>query len=702
MIALTQEQRDILGATRRPEDVPAEGLVLRVTAAAGTGKTTTLEALAEHLLEKGHQDITYLTFNRAAASDGAARLPSKVECRTLHSQAISSLELPHYLNIESESKVESLIRKNFRQDIAHMLRTLDSSQSILLASEKVKLAFFIRKTLDRFTASKDSLENGFSSQNEYNTYYPARLHHQQEDHLPSDVGDFYTRAAREVYDLLKPDPDGNSAGGFTTYDVLMKEAELRRAPIPGSVILIDESQDCTASQIKWVLQNKRGKILVFVGDAAQTIYGFRGAKSKFLMGIRDCSDFSLTKSFRFGQNIASAANLLLFVKEKVSPKEWKPYRVTGGAAHPGTVDVGMKDINVRMPFTLIAFTNITLLTEALQIIVNARARGIPLPKFAINGSGEHSGKQRWLSTLKVIDEVIKLRQGEITRIDSYEFRDRTLDWDTFKNEVYERSLSKFITAVMLVEERQENARHDLEDFRKYVIDSNVSPGEADILLTTVHAAKGQEWDTVVMCNDLCKLATFNFEGGLSNSQFKRASAFATSMPKASFALPHWSDDLNIWYVAVTRAKRQLFLPARFCKLLKAFQIAIHQHEFEGASDFSDESALNVSLAGPWLEEASSFYPYSTLLAYIAPKPEHGVLRAQENTESKELQRNIIVKEATTPVPLKVEFEDQDEGDGSPRGASSQNWLKRSSQATDVASPEEPLRRSSRKKTRTAL
>ena len=62
---------------------PQQGYMLRVTAAAGTGKTTMLLHLAIRCLDLGHTDVAYVTFSRAAASDAKKRI---VEMMKLHKQ----------------------------------------------------------------------------------------------------------------------------------------------------------------------------------------------------------------------------------------------------------------------------------------------------------------------------------------------------------------------------------------------------------------------------------------------------------------------------------------------------------------------------------------------------------------------------------------------------------------------------------------
>lgn len=85
-----------------------------------------------------------------------------------------------------------------------------------------------------------------------------------------------------------------------TFDIDMKKAQLRQLRIPSSVLLVDESQDMDECQVAWIAAQKQfGTHIFFVGDSAQCIYGFRGAKSRYVMSL-DCIDTELTRSWRFG------------------------------------------------------------------------------------------------------------------------------------------------------------------------------------------------------------------------------------------------------------------------------------------------------------------------------------------------------------------------------------------------------------------
>jgi superfamily I DNA/RNA helicase len=103
------------------------------------------------------------------------------------------------------------------------------------------------------------------------------------------------------------------------YDMKMKRAQLLELEIPGSLLLVNECQDMDGCQVNWVAkQVPRGKEGFFIGDAAQSSYSFRGAKSRcrLELPVQVVAYFTLTHSWRFGPAIANIANIVLLAKEK--------------------------------------------------------------------------------------------------------------------------------------------------------------------------------------------------------------------------------------------------------------------------------------------------------------------------------------------------------------------------------------------------
>ena len=68
-VTLSEEQYQIVAMARPPSthtESKKQRHLVRITAAAGTGKTTTLIRLALRCIELGHDHLTYVTFSKAS------------------------------------------------------------------------------------------------------------------------------------------------------------------------------------------------------------------------------------------------------------------------------------------------------------------------------------------------------------------------------------------------------------------------------------------------------------------------------------------------------------------------------------------------------------------------------------------------------------------------------------------------------------
>jgi superfamily I DNA/RNA helicase len=344
--------------------------------------------------------------------------------------------------------------------------------------------------------------------------------------------------------------------------------------------------------------------VIFVGDAAQTIYTFRGAKPENLLKQQG-RDYQLTTSFRFGPAIASMANVILFTKEK-SPqttskkkpkkKTWNPYRLKGGGDTSGYVtSKPLKKSEGK--FTVIAFSNATLLmaavgmmgmpvgeyapetTQKASVVAKVPDDGeeqvaeegddvvrLDLPKFHINGKGEFSGMSRWKKIVKEIEVLYELNVDRFHRMvlpksNFPEFYDEEVSWDDFTTTVETRELSKYIPTITVLEAYKEQTLEAIELFRAQVMDNPYTAAEADIILSTCHAAKGMEWDRVQLCEGFVKIKSVHENGPApKKSANKRKRGEEKRDSSWQFLVKDWGDDLNLLYVACTRAKRVLSIP----------------------------------------------------------------------------------------------------------------------------------------------
>jgi superfamily I DNA/RNA helicase len=631
---LSEEQERIL----QQAQPPGVGRTVRITSAAGTGKTTTLLKLAERFSQLGHDNIAYITFNKSAAGDARKRLAGtlssriSVDARTLHSCAMSLLakhrsetETPEGQLMNEENLQKEILRisqrdiDNFLADcfreIDKKTRSCRARQESMRENAERQVVFFLFKTLKQFCQSDISEEDWHDpALDRKRNYYPATLYHrvggdgEKSGFLPVHYSNrvrFYAEQACKLWTLMKD---------IKSYDFEMKRAQLLGIQIPGTALLVDECQDMDGCQVDWVAsQVKHNKQVFFVGDAAQTIYSFRGAKSRYMMNLKGgVTDCTLTNSWRFGPAIAKIANVVLFAKEK-SPqttgytKTWQPYRVTGAGATTGTVTAeSLLPLWKTQKLTLLAHANVALLIEAVSMLgfekpssEDGAADGadvVPstpfdptmIPKFHINGRGENSGMKKWKQVISQIEHLYRLfaapEDGYLLPPAQFpEFANRKLTWKDFSDQVKDRELNRYTASVMVVESFRENTAKAMQMFEENVTRMNYSAEEADIILSTVHAAKGMEWDHVQVCSDfvdLAKVDNFGPPCPKNNKPDKNGWYAKRSKPNDSrnswqFSFKGYGDDVNLLYVACTRAKKTLCVPKTVLRLLQECDL-LHQ------------------------------------------------------------------------------------------------------------------------------
>ena len=698
---LTEEQQAILATCPPPRHTgpPSRGQLTRITAAAGAGKTTTLLALAVRAAEQGHTHLSYVTFTRAAASDGRGRLRTAlrhqpknptIDARTMHSFARQLLqqELPDGTttnNPWSDKQIKTWISRTCRTEIERFLRPCitviertsknETSRQGRVSKCREQVEFFIYKTLVNFCRSEWTLEVFKGKPFFGRDYYPAKLYHKaggrgEDAGFSSYIYDrsddrgygFYASQAARLWEVALTED-------IPSFDFSMKLAQLKKLRVPGSILLVDESQDMDACQVDWISkqQVEFGTHVYVVGDAAQAIYGFRGAKPQFLMGLRSNHDLMLTECWRFGPAVSKIANLVLYAKHHSeqtcfsydgSPKNWKPYRTKPGIPDKEglitTEKVSAQWATAKV--TVIARTNATLLIEALEVLGFAfgcddsdagimddegervasdlhspqnhevtpsddEQEGdsddslLPIPKIHINGSGEHSGINLWKRTFKLVESLFDLYM--LSRKDGHnkmqldeqlfpDFAKSETDWDSFCQECADKELTRYSNVSKVVSLCKERTLEAVDVFNKNVVERHVSAQEADIILTTCHAAKGMEWDCVQVCNDFVSCCTFQPKAA-QRANVSPSKKKARIMEPWQFGFGSWGDDVNLLYVACTRAKHTLSVPPCLYEVLDAMD-SVHAWYLKRDSGVDN---LGIGIKGCKkvlsCEQAESFY-----------------------------------------------------------------------------------------------
>jgi hypothetical protein len=225
-----------------------------------------------------------------------------------------------------------------------------------------------------------------------------------------------------------------------------------------------------------------------------------------------------------------------------------------------------------------------------------------------------------------------------------EFDSRTLTWKGFRNEVENREINRLNAAISVVQTFEGKTMKAMDLFKQQVMDANFKAEDADIVLTTCHAAKGMEWDNVVVCEDLYHLPKVNPNGpAILDPKTK------TKRTSWQFELKSYGDDVNLLYVACTRAKKLLSIPSSIKSLLQdcdtlhdVVRVKMLYKEKDDQKDtmmclFGMEKTLNVSdalnlyqdLVLP-LRQQCSVHPKERLMGTLVSPLEGDVYQSAED------------------------------------------------------------------------
>ncbi|BBH54725.1 UvrD-helicase domain-containing protein [Fluviispira sanaruensis] len=444
---------------------------LKISAFAGTGKTSTLKLIAYDNPEKS---FLYLAYNKDIQLAAVKSFPKNVLCTTYHALARRAMQID---NSRFKDKLNIKVRQS---EIINLLglKNLKKYNPYLIIS-------LLKKTVSRFKTSSDKSIN----MNHIDLEGISDL-----TLIPSEQEELCKFILDKSLKLWFFEVDINSDVPID-HDTYVKMWQLSGAIIDVDFILFDEAQDANPVVLDIVQSQNCRKI--FVGDVHQKIYAWRGAVNA--MNEIDADELYLTQSFRFGTKVADIANKVLSMKGEKR-------RLYGFEQIESKID----NIDESKPFTCVCRTNAEVFLQAIYYA--SRGKKISI----CGGVGDFLIRCR---------SAYYLYTGKNNLILYNEYK-KFYSWDDFVEKARFDAESNSICKI--IKKYGHGILHYLEKF-----ESSLSKGnEFDVLLCTAHKSKGLEWDQVLIGED------FNFKE---------------------------DDELNLIYVACTRAKNILKLSEKFIK-----------------------------------------------------------------------------------------------------------------------------------------
>ena len=306
---------------------------------------------------------------------------------------------------------------------------------------------------------------------------------------------------------------------------MIENSEVETAKIAKSVLVIDEAQDMGPDDYRLVralMQRNEEMRVIAVGDDDQNIYAFRGSNSKYLHSLvvdHNATLYEMTDNYRSAQEIVNQANR--FVRR--IPNRMKHTPIKAVTTDKGVVKTIPNDAKFVIQRSAINGSTAILTRtneQALQVAYQLEQHGIRA-LLVQSGSGF-----RFINLAEVRYFVKYLGdEGSVISKDV---------WEAAK----ERTCQNYATSRLLPAMRhfwedyeQINRTIYRSDLRQFLLESDVedfvSFDNNCVFVSTIHKAKGREFDTVHLF----------------------VSEPDTTDP----------DDLRTIYVGLTRARRNLYI-----------------------------------------------------------------------------------------------------------------------------------------------
>jgi len=461
--------------------------LVKIVAYAGTGKTTTLVRMA-----LAHPNLRFLlvVYNKSVRLQAEQLFPkANVVCKTVHQMAMAKCGFMFSKKLSSNLKAKDI---------------LDSG--LLIEKGEEDSGFFRRAgqvlaTLSTFMNSPDldlELE-----------HVPSvwTVGQQQLSLSPGERG----VVLRDTEAVWRAMSDKDDMRIRMPHDGYLKLWQLRSPSLQRvsehDVLLLDEGQDMNPAMLSIFMSQKVTRVIV--GDPHQQIYMFRGAVNALDI-VSPSHTYFLTQSFRFGPEIAFLANKCL-----VSLKQKDSMTLVGGRKLDSFCAT---NIDPKKQVAYIGRTNLGIFEKLNKLMFGGDAK----KRIGLIGGTESYSFDDYL-------DIFYLMTGQDKKMKKFKAWKSYAQFKAFATNVGDIEL---LSKINIIEKFGNRLPNIIEKIKSACCkDSKM----ADVVLSTVHKAKGLEFDTVVLLNDFPDFTD----------------VFGTVVVS--------EDEKNLIYVAITRAKTSLVM-----------------------------------------------------------------------------------------------------------------------------------------------
>jgi DNA helicase-2/ATP-dependent DNA helicase PcrA len=470
----TPQQREFVEAVR----ASGRHLVLRATA--GSGKTTTLTEAAWHLnsgVQGGGGRAVYFAYNKHSVTAVGPHLPPGIRASTLHAygrRVLCSVRGPQM--------------------------ELDNDRSLRLA-EQVYAAEPVSRRQVRVAArmwdlAREYVLNDSAHDDDLTALAVDAEWPEQGSAEPGRMADL-RRVLRAFRERSLQDWEAGGLPDFTDFLWLPLELGLGRGTL--GTALVDEAQDLTPLRQRFVTHllglelPPAGEVgalapagrLIAVGDPEQAIYTYAGADPRGLWRLAErlgAQQLPLSVSFRCpASHVALARNASEFIQPSGAAQPGTVEHVAADSAHYGRGDVVLCRLNAPL-------LRLALLLMTRHVSVNIRGRDLATRL-------ETAAQEAF--ALPADEAAVPDRIAAL-----YERRARPLQYRADEGDRAAKKalgeLNDLCSCLRLLALRAASAGAQATPGTVAGVLRGLYREDADVLLSTVHRAKGLEWERVTL------------------------------------------------------------------------------------------------------------------------------------------------------------------------------------------------------------
>jgi len=469
---------------------------IKINAVAGSGKTTTIIEYAK--ARPRSSKILYLVFNKSAKLEAKKKFAEQ----ELFNVKIETAHSLAYKHIVTRSNYKIKPQGSYKiHEIVEILK--------LKGNGEKHTEYIIANHINKFMSYFCNSDKKKVQELDYIKIIT-------EPKAEAFVSKYYDYIEKHTRLLLSKMDKGEIE---ITHDFYLKKFQLTYPQLDYDFILFDEGQDASAVMLDVFFRQRATKVIV--GDTHQQIYGWRFAVNS--LEKASFKALNLSTSFRFSQDIANLAIDIL---------NWK--KIIG-------IETGVEILGKGVPKgvktkAIIARTNLGLLVKAIEYITEKKEiKGIYFEGNINSYIYADEGTSLY--------DVLNLHNNK-----HFLIKDKLLkgmkDVEELEEYIEKTEDAQLGMLVEIVKEYGNKIPKIIKEIKeKHVGDDNKA--QAEMIFSTVHRCKGMEYDSMQIVND------FITEEKLEKLIRDKKNDIDTAK---------LNEEINLLYVAVTRAKSSIYIP----------------------------------------------------------------------------------------------------------------------------------------------